>query len=268
MVGLAELSVVTLLLYGAAEVFSIVHLRQGRRRFALGSALCLVAGFLVHFAALQIEARITGSVPYRNLSGVASLFAWMLAAAYGILLLLHRESSTGPFLIPVILLTLLLGLVIPKPLEPGQATKGVLFAYHVTLAILAYAAFTLSFLLAHLYLVQSRQIQKKKLGLMFARLPALDVLARLHRTSVAIGVAALTVAVTCGLVWAKANWGTYWDPKVVFTVGLMGVYLFVLLAPFLGFSGKRVAWLSLAGFVAMLVNLVLPRFLTVRHIFQ
>ena len=47
---------------------------------------------LVHFVALQSARAMLHSVPYRDLPDSMSLFAWMLAATYGILLIRHRES--------------------------------------------------------------------------------------------------------------------------------------------------------------------------------
>ena len=259
-----------LVFYLAAEIFSIAHLRKDRRGLGLATTLFLAAGFLAQFAALQLRARAIHSVPYRDLPDSMSLFAWMIAASYGFLLLVHRERSTGPFLIPLVILFLgisLLGRGGALPAKP--ALKGSLFAFHVTMAILGYAALTLSFVLALLYLVQSRQIQRRTTGLLFSRLPALDVLARLQRTAITVGVAALTLATTLGLVWAHRNWGTVWDIKVLWTTLVIAIYLLALFAGRLGWVGRKTAWISIAGFSALLFSYtVVNLFLTREHIFR
>lgn len=272
MMGPLGMSLTALGLYGAAEAFSIAHLRSGRESYGRITTFLLLLGFLVHFLALEVGGRMAGTVPYQNLPGSLSLFAWMLAAAYGVLFLRHREGSTGPFLIPLVIVFMagsLLTHTSQVPHAPDPMRSGSLFAMHVTLAILGYAGLTLSFVLAQMYLLQTRQLHKHKLGLLFSRLPALDVLTRLHRTSVALGALALAVASTLGLIWAKQNWGTYWDPKVAFTLLLILVYVFTLVAPRLGWGGKKIAWTSIAGFVLLMFSYsIVNLFITQGHVFR
>ena len=267
------MSLTALGLYGAAEAFSIGHLRTDRDGYGRMATLLLLLGFLVHFLALEVGGRSEGTVPYQNLPGSLSLFAWMLAAAYGILFLRHREGSTGPFLIPLVILFMAASLLVHSRQAPhaphDPMRSGSLFAMHVTLAILGYAGLTLSFVLAQMYLLQTRQLHKHKLGLLFSRLPALDVLTRMHRTSVAMGALALAVASCLGMIWAKQNWGTYWDPKVAFTLLLILVYAFTLIAPRLGWGGKKIAWTSIAGFVLLMFSYsIVNLFITVGHVFR
>ena len=192
MMGPLGMSLTALGLYVAAEAFSIGHLRTDRDGYGRMATLLLLLGFLVHFLALEVGGRAEGTVPYQNLPGSLSLFAWMLAAAYGILFLRHREGSTGPFLIPLVILFMAASLLVHSSQAPhaprDPMRSGSLFAMHVTLAILGYAGFTLSFVLAQMYLLQTRQLHRHNLGLLFSRLPALDVLTRMHRTSVAMAM--------------------------------------------------------------------------------
>lgn len=266
----STVGILALVFYVAAEIFSIAHLRKDRRGLGLTTTILFAVAFLTHFAALELRARAIHSVPYRDLADSMSLFAWMLAASYGFLLFVHRERSTGPFLLPIVILFLSISLLAhggPLPAKP--ALKGSLFAFHVTMAILGYAALTLSFVLAMLYLIQARQIHRRKTGLLFSRLPALDVLARLQKTAIAVGVAALSVATTLGLVWAHRNWGTIWDIKVLWTTLVIAIYLFALFAGRLGWVGKKTAWISIAGFSALLFSYTIVNlFLTREHIFR
>jgi ABC-type transport system involved in cytochrome c biogenesis permease subunit len=270
MLGLTGLSAIALTLYLAAEAFSLAHLRRDRPSYATATTVLLFLGFLVHFAALEIGGRAIHSVPYRDLPSSMSLFAWMIAASYGILLVRHREGSTGPFLIPLAILFLVISLVT----HPGAIVisdpkrSGALFAMHVTLAIFGYAALTLAFVLAQLYLIQNQQLRRRKLGPLFSKLPALDVLSQLQRTSVITGVAALTVATVLGLIWAKQHWGTYWDPKVLFTFLIIGLYLFTLFPGRAG-GGKKNAILSIVGFVLLLFSYsIVNLFISQEHTFQ
>ena len=117
----------------------------------------------------------------------------------------------------------------------------------MTLAILAYAAFALSFVLSILYLIQSRQIRRGRTGLLFSRLPPLEVLGRMNRTSVSIGLAVLALSVVLGLVWAERFWTTLADPKVEWAVLTLLVYGLLLWMDRRGWEGPRVALLSILG---------------------
>ena len=234
-------------LYAGAEALSIVTLLGPRTR-ALPPAL-LVVGLVLQFIDLHARARALGSVPYRTLAGSMSLFGWMLGIAYLLLLFRHRERAIGPFLIPFVVLFSAIGLLIPfRASAPKPETQGVLFALHVTLAILGYAAFTLSFVLSLLYLIQSRQIRRAQTGVLFARLPALEVIGRLNRTAVSIGLSSLLVSVMLGTIWAHRVWKGVLDAKLAFALFTLLVYGLLLWMDRRGWKGQRVALLSIVGF--------------------
>jgi ABC-type transport system involved in cytochrome c biogenesis permease subunit len=270
--GPTSLSAIALTLYAAAEGFSIAHLRTDKEAHGKATSALLALGFLIHWFALYFGAKAAHAVPYHDLPASMSFFAWVVVGSYGILLLKHREGSTGPFLIPIALLFLSIsffGKQGGQPLIKDPKLTGSLFAFHVTMAIVGYAALSISFVLAQLYLIQNKQIRRRHLGLMFSRLPALDVLSRLHRTAVAIGVTALTVAAVLGLIWAKINWGTYWDPKVLFTFLIIALYLCTLFPRWIGWGGKKIALLSVTGFMAVLFSYTIVNlFLSQGHAFK
>src|SRR5215472_1186238 len=195
--------------YLAAEVFAVASLRRPRPGLGRAGLVFLALGLAFQFADLEVRARALGSVPYRTLEGSLSLFGWMLGIAFLALQIRHRERAIGPFLIPIVIVASVAGLL-ASPQVPAATpeTRGALFALHVTFAILAYAAFTFSFVLSVLYLIQNRQIRKSHTGVLFARLPALAVIGRMNRTSVTIGLSVLTFAVAIGLVRAQELWGT------------------------------------------------------------
>jgi ABC-type uncharacterized transport system permease subunit len=234
-------------LYAGAEALSIVTLLRPSAR-GLPPAL-LVVGLVLQFVDLHARARALGSVPYRTLAGSMSLFGWMLGIAYLALLFRHRERAIGPFLIPFVVVFSAVGLLIPfRASAPKPETQGALFALHVTLAILGYAAFTLSFVLSLLYLIQSRQIRRAKTGVLFARLPALEVIGRLNRTAVSIGLSSLLVSVLLGAIWASRVWKGVLDAKLAFALFTLLVYGLLLWMDRRGWKGQRVALLSIVGF--------------------
>jgi ABC-type uncharacterized transport system permease subunit len=242
-------------LYLVAEALAIVSLRRQKPLSDVAGAACLAAGLGLHFADLQVRARALGSVPYRTLEGSVSLFGWMLGIAYLALLIRHRERALGPFLIPIVIVSSAIGMLLPVRVSPPSLqTRGALFALHVTFAILAYAAFTFSFVLSVLYLIQNRQIRRKQTGILFARLPALEVIGRMNRTSVSIGLVVLTLALAIGVVRAQRLWGSLVDPKIEWALITLVVYALLLWLDRRGWEGTRVAVLSIVGFGVVLFS--------------
>ncbi len=259
---------VAVLLYAGAEALAVRSLFKPR---GFGGAPVLVAlGLAAQFTDLLLTAQRIGSVPYRTLGGSLSLFGWMLGLAYLVLVLRHRERAVGPFLIPFIFGFSILAVLLPFRAAPATpATRGSLFAFHVTLAILAYAAFALSFVLSLLYLIQNRQIRRGRTGVLFARLPALDVIARMNRTSVTIGIVVLSVSVVLGVAWARRVWTVLIDAKLVWALITLAVYGILLWMDRRGWAGPRVAVLSIVGFILVLFSYTFVNmYLSQSHVFR
>jgi ABC-type uncharacterized transport system permease subunit len=265
-----------LALYAGAEVLSILSLLKpggastGAVLRGSGVAILLGAGLLAQFADLHLTARALNSVPYRTFGGAMSLFAWMLGVSYAALLFRHRDRSIGPFLIPFVIAFSLAGILIPVSRTVSTPdTRGSLFALHVTLAMLGYAAFTFSFVLSILYLVQNGQIRRGRSSRLFSRLPALEAINRMNRTSVSIGLVALAASVVFGLVWAHRFWTTMRDPKIVWALATLALYGFLLWMERRGWKGPRVAKLSIIGFGLVLFSItIVNMFLSTSHTFR
>lgn len=254
-------------LYAAAEALAIRSLLRPK---GLGAAPGLVAaGLAAQFADLHLASRSLGSVPYRTLGGSMALFGWMLGLAYLVLVLRHRERAIGPFLIPFVLVFSLAGLILPSDAPAGPTTRGSLFAFHVTLAMLTYAAFALSFVLSMLYLIQNRQIRRGSTGVLFARLPSLDVLGRMNRTTVTIGIVVLAVSVALGIAWARRVWSGLTDAKLLWALLTLLVYAVLLWKDRRGWEGPRVALLSIVGFILVLFSYTFVNlYLSQSHVFR
>jgi ABC-type uncharacterized transport system permease subunit len=258
----------TLLCYAASFVLYTLNLREPTSARGAGATACLIGGILLHNMALVARSRIIHAVPYDDLTGSLSLFAMMLAATYLVLEFIHRRRTVGPFVLPVVLLVFVLAHA--KTAAPANAplAQGSLFAWHVTLNILAYSAFALSFVLSAIFLWQDRRLRDHNLGLVGWRFPALDVLEVMTRNSVFIGCFALLVGMTTGFVYAHRLLGRYWDgdPKVIITVLILLAYMgYALLARTAAWRGARASALCIFNFVLVIfsysiVNLDLSRF--------
>ena len=98
----------------------------GQERRGLGTAgtVLLAVGIVCHYLALMERSRLSHTVPYDDLYGSLSLFAWLLAATYLGLELFHRQRSVGAFILPVVLIVFLVsqaGHTVPRQRLPRAA---------------------------------------------------------------------------------------------------------------------------------------------------
>ena len=252
----------TLACYAASFGCYVRFLYAPTRAVGRAATFTLAGGLILHYFALIARSRVIHGVPYDDLAGSLSLFAWLLAATYLGLELVHRQKSVGAFVLPVVLVLFIFAHGFATPGSAAPPARGPMFALHVTLNILAYAAFALSFVASVIYLIQNRMLRGRRMGAVGWRFPALDALERLSRSSV------LAIGVTTGFVWAHRLLGRYWDGdwKVGVTLLIFAAYAaYLLLARTKTWRGARASALCVVNFVFVIfsysiVNLYLSRF--------
>ena len=132
-------------------------------------------------------------------------------------------------------------------------------AVHRWCSLLSYGAFLIAFISGVLFLLQERQLKRKRMGWLFRRLPSLGLLDRVNFFAISLGFGLLTVGATSGFIEMARLRGSWWigDPKEYATVALWGAYFVLwILRERAVLRGRRVALLSIAGF-----SLVLATFL-------
>jgi len=219
-----------------------------------------VLGAVCNFGTLYARSVALHSVPYRDFLGSMKLFGFFLAMLNIVLELRHRDRSLGPFLMPAALVFLIFAVLQTSPIhKDAPELKGPVFALHVTLNMLAYAAFAVACALSLLYLVVGRSLKRRALSGPASRLPSLSYLERANRTSLTLGILSLSVGLFLGLFWASRMWkGEHpqWvlDPKIWFALMTLAFYVFVLVRARRGAGPISTARLSIAGFLLVLLS--------------
>ncbi len=249
--------ILTIVCYSASLALYLAFLNAGKKLGERSATVFLALGLVAHYFALLERSRGSHTVPYHDLYGSLSLFGWLLGLTYLVLELFHRQRSVGAFIVAMVLAVFLASnLAPPDKLTPPPA-HGPVFALHVTLSILAYAAFALSFVLSLMYLAEEQLLRSRKLGNVVWRLPPLDLLERMSRSSVLIGLCSIAVGTVLGFVWVDRLHGGFWyyDPKYVITLLVLLLYaVYFFVSRTAAWRGARASKFCIFNFVIVILS--------------
>jgi len=250
--------VVTVLAYLTSMGLYLRFLNTGKELTGRLATALMFLGLVAHYLALLLRAKGTHTVPYHDLQGSMSLFGWLLAVTYLCLEIYHRQRTVGAFVLPVILVFFFSAYLMPDhPSVTPAVEHGVVFALHVTLSILAYAAFALSCVLSLMYLAEERFLKVRKMSDVVWRLPPLELLERMSHTSVLLGLITIAVGTALGflVVDRQAGQQFYFDPKYVVTLVVLGLYAaYFQLARTAAWRGARASKLCVFNFVLVILS--------------
>src|SRR6267143_1363845 len=260
-------------LTGVAYLLSLIlyvrFLSTGNRLTGRLGTLLLGLGLMAHYFALWERSRGSHTVPYHDLYGSMSLFGWLLALTYLGLELYHRQRSVGAFVLPFILVFFLAAHLAPSDRLPPPDAHGAVFALHVTLSILAYSAFALSFVLSLIFLGEQRLLRSHNLGDVVWRLPALELLEEMSRSGVLVGLVSIGVGTALGFVSVDRLEGqnSFFDPKYIITLVMLALYvIYFRLARAAAWRGARASKLCIFNFVVVVLNfLVVTKYVSHSH---
>src|ERR1700682_5210484 len=249
--------ILTLLAYALSLGSYLRFLYTGKALPGRLGTLFLCLGLIAHYFALLERPRGLHTVPYHDLYGSMSLFGWLLALTYLALEVYHRQRSVGAFVLPFILIFFLAAHLAPTDRLSLPPARGASFAFHVTLSILAYAAFALSFVLSLIFLGEQRLLRNRKLSNVVWRLPSLELLERMSHSSVLVGVISIAIGMVLGFIWVDRLTGQYWfyDPKYVITLVVLFLYLlYFQLARTTAWRGARASKLCVFNFFVVVLS--------------
>ncbi len=253
-------------LYGAGTAAYLAHLLLGREWAPRVGRLLTGLGFLAHTAYFLARWGAAGYFPITNLFESLGFFSWAVVLAMILLQIRLAAPVVGAIVLPIAFLFALGAFAFESAVAPlPPALQSNWLYLHTTLAFLGDAFFVIAFAGGLLYLVQERQLKRHRVGGLYHRLPSLDLLDRINYRSLTIGFPLLTLGIITGAVWAEYAWGAYWqwDPKETWSLITWFIYAALVHARLtVGWRGRKAAYLSIAGFLAVLftflgVNLLL-----------
>jgi ABC-type uncharacterized transport system permease subunit len=246
-----------LLLYGEAAVG---YLGYVRRAGAAGRAAIwgVRLGWLAQTALLAVQAAREDGFPWGTWAGSLNLFVWFVVTVY---LGVRRPYR----LVGLVVMPLAAALLIVSRAGGGTGVgarshySNLFLVLHVGLVLAAFAGFTLAAALSAFYLWQERRLKRREVTILRRRAPSLATLDRLASRAVLFSLPALTLGLAVGLARLLAD-GERVDALVAATVATWLVWAaYLLLRVTRGWTGRRAAYVALAGFaLVIVVRLALP----------
>jgi ABC-type transport system involved in cytochrome c biogenesis permease subunit len=238
----------TTLLDVALVLMFLVFLTTKKESVLRFAWLLLYATFAVHTAGLLVrwrESYLLGMphAPLTNLYESLIFYAWCLLL---IQVVMRRILTPLLSLCLCALALFFMGFssLLPSAIQPLiPALQSNWLHIHVLTCFIAYAAFAISFFCGVFYFLDLRF------------LPPKDRLEKINYRSIVVGFSMLSVGILTGAVWANYAWGSYWswDPKESWSLITWIVYAIFLHAHYAkGWTGKRVALLSIIGFASVI----------------
>lgn len=222
-----------------------------------------------HAIYLILRTTVYQHFPFATVFEAASVIAFSVTVLYLLIEARIGVLTTGFFILGIVFpFQLVASAFVVTPESFSELLWQPAFMLHVSTALFGYSGMAISAVYGVLYLMLFYDIKKHRFGLIYKRLPPLEIMARFTYGTATLGLVFLTIAMVGGLALLVQVYGTYWswDPKLMITFAAWLIYgACVGASRWWGWTPKRVAFTSIAGFVVILfslvfVNLVLTRF--------
>ena len=212
----------------------------------------LFATVVIHILYLVIRTVAFDHPPITTVFEIMSVLAASIAIGYAYIELRTKARNTGFFILVLALVFQTVSSLYIKDLtEIAPILRSRLLGFHVSAALLGYTAISLSAVYGFLYLMMYHEIKSSRFGLIYNRLPNLEMLEKMSHKSEVFGFWTLSVAIAIGLFWLPRAFESfsYWDPKLIGTMVIWSLYAIALAAKrTLGWQGRKTMIISLIGF--------------------
>lgn len=225
-----------------------------------------LAGLIAHtvYLVMRMQSAV-GGLPLSSWYDWLLVAAWIMAAAYLLMLSTRPQTNIGVFLLPIVLG--LIALAYPYRDQPAFARDQALAAWgmaHGLALLMATVVMSLGFAAGVMYLLQSYRLKHKTPLGTGIRLPSLEWLQWINQQSLFYSTFFVALGVLAGLVLnvvkhRTAGEAVPWTDSVVLTSSAMLVWLLTATIFELTYKpaqqGRKVAYLTLASFLFLALSL-------------
>lgn len=229
------------------------------------STRILIILLMIHACEIVLRWAAIGSVPLATKFDALSFLAFLIVTVYLIIELSVKTRGTGFFTVGLaFLFQTVSSMLYSWDLTYNPLLSNPVYGVHVVFTILGYTAICISALYALMYILLNHKIRNHQLGLIYEKMPSLQLLENMSIRSIQIGIIALGVGLLLGHLRAGAVLGNYWpmDIKVLLSdIIWLGYTLGYLFAQIRRWRGRWMAYLSLAGFAILVMTNIMTIFI-------
>ena len=229
-----------------------------------GAALVglVLGGLAAHTLLIGYRWSVLHRDPFSSIFDWCLSVAWVLAVLYLYLTLYHPNHPIGIFTLPLVLLLQLAAATVAsrEPFAQSEEAR-ILAAVHGFSLLVGTVVVFLGLATGVMYLISAYWMRHKHRPPRLLRLPSLEWLQRMTQRCLLLALACLSLGFVTGVVLSQLRHGYInWSDPVVWTTTLLMVWL-VAVAVFIllyrpARQGRKVAYLTLASFLFLLVALV------------
>lgn len=247
-----------LLLYGEA---ALGYFGDARRPGLAGRAATwgVRLGWLAQTALLVVQAAREDGFPWASWAGSLNLFVWLTVTAYLIWGCRKPYRLLGLAVMPLAVVLLVVARAGGGTGIGGRSHYSNLFlVLHVGLVLAAFAGFTLAAALSALYLWQERRLKQRAATILRRPAPSLAALDRVAARTVSVSLPVFTLGIVVGIARLVGD-NEPIDALIGVSIATWFVWTAYLVQRARGWTGRRAAYLALAGFaLVIVVRLALP----------
>ncbi len=225
-----------------------------------------------HFLYLLLRTAEFRHVPVTSPAELLSVLGFTLAGAYIFIEYITKVKNTGFFVLVISsFLVTIASIFSPNKYGVLDIFKSELLSFHIVSALLGYSAFVLSAIYGLLYMMLYKKLRTRTFDNIYRNLPSLEALESLVWKSVLVGFFAFTFVLIVGFIWLPQAFPniTYTDPKVITTLIIWLIYAIgIIFKKIIGFQGKKLAVISIVGFVITFLSMALTNAISGFHRFN
>ena len=243
-------AIVFLLVGFGATMFSL-----GAKKVPLGALnfISTLGALALLTAVLYRRGMAQGSCPINSLFNVLLFTGWSILLISLIVGPAYQISLLGAFTAPLVFFVLLCAHIVPAGIPAlGSASRNPWVEFHAAGTLVSYGAFALAAIAGTMYLLQDRQLKRRKAGALMYNLSPITALATANARLIHLGFWLLTTGFAAGFISGMQISGL----KFLVSVLIWAAYAAILVLRWAKrLSPRRTAAASIAVFAAALVLL-------------
>ena len=248
------------LLYLVLWIFSILYFIKQNKFYNKYCYSLISISIVLHLLERLFYSFKAERCPLGNVPEFLSVFSLTILVLYLILISLYKIHGTGVLIIGLVLIINIMSYIPASSTTLNPIVSKVSYSLHSGIAIFSYSSFCLSGIFSLLYLFLNYCIKHQMFGMIYSRMPSIEVLEGVSSFTTIIGFVFLSISIIFGIVlyYTVYNYIKIDDFKII---SILLIWLFYLLALILRiklrWKGKKSAVLFLFGFIFIISTMII-----------